>query len=230
VWIAQERRDAAIQAGYTVVDPTTAISTHLSEVIRTFLPDLLTRQQTKDLIDRVGQTSPKLVEELVPKVASVGDVQRVLRQLLRERVPVRDLSTILEAMADASAVSKDPDVIVEAVRTALGRSICRAYQDEKGDLRVISLSPSLEDALAGSITRTDRGAILAVDPVRAQSLASRLGDALAAEDLAQPVLLCSPMLRPHLWRLFSRALPHVAVLSHAEVPPQVRVVSVTTLD
>jgi flagellar biosynthesis protein FlhA len=133
-------------------------------------------------------------------------------------------------MADASAVSKDPDVIVEAVRTALGRSICRAYQDEKGELRVISLSPSLEDALAGSITRTDRGAILAMDPARAQSLASRLGEALAAEDLAQPVLLCSPMLRPHLWRLFSRALPHVAVLSHAEVPPQVRVVSVTTLD
>jgi flagellar biosynthesis protein FlhA len=230
VWIMPDRRDAAIHGGYTVVDPTTALSTHLSEVIRTFLPDLLTRQQTKELIDHVGQTSPKLVEELVPKVASVGDVQRVLRQLLRERVPVRDLATILEAMADASAVSKDPDVVVEAVRTALGRSICRAYQSETGDLRVISLSPALEDALAASITRTDRGAILAVDPGRAQTLASRLGEALASEDLAQPVLLCSPMLRPHLWRLFSRALPHIAVLSHAEVPPQVRVVSVTTLD
>jgi flagellar biosynthesis protein FlhA len=230
VWISAERRDAAIQAGYTVVDPTTAISTHLSEVIRTFLPDLLTRQQTKELIDRVGQTSPKLVEELVPKVASVGDVQRVLRQLLRERVGVRDLSTILEAMADASGVSKDPDVIVEAVRTALGRSICRAYQAETGELRVISMSPALEDALTASLTRTDRGAILAMDPARAQALASRLGEVLASEDLAQPVLLCSPMLRPHLWRLLSRALPHVAVLSHAEVPAQVRVVSVTTLD
>jgi flagellar biosynthesis protein FlhA len=230
VWITAERRDAAIQAGYTVVDPTTAISTHLSEVIRTFLPDLLTRQQTKELIDRVAQTSPKLVEELVPKVASVGDVQRVLRQLLRERVGVRDLATILEAMADASAVSKDPDVIVEAVRTALGRSICRAYQVESGELRVISMSPALEDALTASLTRTDRGAILAMDPARAQALASRLGEVLASEDLAQPVLLCSPMLRPHLWRLLSRALPHVAVLSHAEVPAQVRVVSVTTLD
>jgi len=230
VWIPQSQRDAAMAAGYTVVDPTTAVSTHLSEVIRTFLPDLLTRQQTKDLIDQVGQTSPKLVEELVPKVATTGDVQRVLRQLLRERVPVRDLATILEAMADASTVSKDPDVVIEAVRTALGRSICRAYQNDSGDLRVISLTPSLEDALANSLSRTDRGVVLALDPARAQRLASRLGEVLASGDLAQPVLLCSPTLRPHLWRLFSRALPHVAVVSHAEVPPQVRVTAVATLD
>jgi len=230
VWTSQDKRDAALAAGYTVVDPTTAISTHLSEVIRTFLPELLTRQQTKDLIDRVGVQSPKLVEELIPKVATVGDVQRVLRQLLRERVPVRDLTTILEAMADAASASKDPDVITEAVRAAIGRSVCRSYQSDNGELRVIALSPALEDALAASIARTDRGAVLAVDPTRAQHLAQRLGEVLTHEDLAQPVLLCSPTLRPHLWRLFSRALPHVAVLSHSEVPPQVRVVSVATLD
>jgi flagellar biosynthesis protein FlhA len=230
VWIAPEQRDSAISAGYTVVDPTTAISTHVSEVIRTFLPDLLTRQQTKELIDHVAETSPKLVEELIPKAASTGDVQRVLRQLLRERVPVRDLATILEAMADVATVSKDPDAVVEAVRAALGRSICRVHQGEQGDLRVIALAPALEDALASSLTRTDRGAVLAVDPARAQRLAARLGEILAAGDLAQPVLLCSPTLRPHLWRLFSRALPHVAVLSHAEVPPQMRVTAVATLD
>ncbi len=107
-WIASDQRDAATTAGYTVVDPTTALSTHLSETIRTFLPDLLSRQQVKEMVDRVGQTSPKLVEELVPKIVSLGDVQRVLRQLLRERVPVRDLVTILEAMADAASVTKDP--------------------------------------------------------------------------------------------------------------------------
>jgi flagellar biosynthesis protein FlhA len=230
VWIHTEQRDAAIAAGYTVVDPTTAISTHLSEAIRTFLPDLLTRQQTKDLIDHLGQSSPKLVEELIPKVISTGDVQRVLRQLLRERVPVRDLSTILESMADAAGVSKDPDVIIETVRISLGRSICRAYQMENGDLRVVALTPALEDVLASSLSRTDRGTVLALDPARAQRLATRLGEILAAGDLAQPVLLCSPTLRPHLWRLFSRALPHVAVLSHAEVPPQVRVVSIANLD
>jgi flagellar biosynthesis protein FlhA len=166
----------------------------------------------------------------VPKICSVGDVQRVLRQLLRERVPVRDLSTILESMADASAVSKDPDVITETVRAALGRSVCRPYQAENGDLRVIALSPALEDALAASVTRTDRGAVLALDPERAQRLAGRLGEVLAHEELAQPVLLCTPSLRPHLWRLFSRALPHIAVLSHSEVPAQMRVMAVATLD
>ncbi len=230
IWIAQERRDAAIGTGYTVVDPTTALSTHLSEIIRAFLPELLTRQQTKDLIDRVAQASPKLVEEVVPKACTVGDVQRVLRQLLRERVPVRDLTTILEAMADAVGVSTDADAVVEAVRAALARSVCRSYQSENGDLRVIALSPVLEDALAASMTRTDRGAVLAIDPERAQKLAVKLGEVLAQEEVAQPVLLCTPTLRPHLWRLFSRALPHIAVLSHTEIPPQTRVLAVATLD
>jgi flagellar biosynthesis protein FlhA len=230
VWISQDKRDQAIAGGYTVVDPTTAVSTHLSEVIRSFLPELLTRQQTKELVDQLAQTSPKLVEEIVPKVCGIGDIQRVLRQLLRERVPVRDLATILEAMADAFGVSKDPDVVTETVRTALGRSVCRPFQAENGDLRVIALSPALEDILAASVTRTDRGAVLALDPDRAQRLAGRLGEVLAKEELAQPVLLCTPTLRPHLWRLFSRALPHIAVLSHSEIPAQMRVLSVATLD
>jgi flagellar biosynthesis protein FlhA len=228
VWIGPDKRDAAIGAGYTVVDPATALSTHLSETIRSFLPDLLTRQQTKDLIDKVGQSSPKLIEELIPKLVGVGDVQRVLRQLLRERVPVKDLTTILEAIADAAGVSKDPDVLTEAVRSALGRTICRTYQSDAGDLPVIALSTPLEEELVGSLTRTDRGTVMAVDPNKAQSLASRLAEILAAE-VAQPVLLCTPALRPHLWRLFARALPHVAVLSHSELPPQVRVVSVASL-
>jgi flagellar biosynthesis protein FlhA len=108
--------------------------------------------------------------------------------------------------------------------------VCRAYQTETGDLRVIALSPALEDALAASVTRTDRGAVLALDPERAQRLAGRLGEVLARDEVAQPVLLCTPTLRPHLWRLFSRALPHIAVLSHSEVPPQMRVLAVATLD
>lgn len=229
LWIGADQRDAALRAGFTVVDPTTALSTHLSEVIRNFLPDLLTRQQTKELLDRVAQNSPKLVEELVPKLAAIGDVQRVLRQLLRERVPIRDLTAILEAMADVAAITKDADAINEAVRTALARPICRAYQTDDGDLRVIALSPALEEALGHSITRTDRGIVLAIEPGRAQSLASRLADILAKE-VAQPVLVCSPTLRPHLWRLLTRAIPQIAVLSHSEIPPQIRMISVATLD
>jgi flagellar biosynthesis protein FlhA len=229
IWISQEQRDAASAAGYTVVDATTALSTHLSETIRAFLPDLLTRQQVKEMVDQVGQTSPRLVEDLVPKVVSLGEIQRVLRQLLRERVPVRDLPTILEAIADAAMTTKDPDAITEAVRGAIGRAICRPYQTEKGELPVIGVAPVLEERLLASLVRTEQGAVLALDPQQAQHIASRIARALE-QAVAQPVLLCSPTLRPHLWRLFARVLPHLGVLSHNEVPAHIPVVSVATLD
>jgi len=228
-WIGADQRERATTAGYTVVDPTPALSTHLSETVRTFLPDLLGRQLTKELVDRVGQTSPKLVEELVPKLVSLGDIQRVLRQLLRERVPIRDLTTILEAIADAASASKDTEVITEAVRTAMGRTICRPFQTDRGELPAISLAPALESQLVSSIVRTDQGAVLALEPAQAQRLASRVADALTSA-VAQPVLLCSPTLRPHLWRLFTRVLPHLGVLSHNEVPSHLQITSVAVLD
>jgi flagellar biosynthesis protein FlhA len=228
-WIPTAQREHASAAGYTVVDATTALSTHVSETIRGFLPDLLSRQQTKELLDRLAQTSPKLVEELVPKVVSVGEIQRVLRQLLRERVPVRDLVTILESIADAAQTTKDPDAITEAVRTAMGRTICRQYQTERGELPAISFAPALEAKLMSSIVRTEQGPVLALEPSQAQQLASRIADALAGA-LAQPVLLCTPTLRPHLWRLFARVLPHIGVLSHSEIPPQLRIATVAVLD
>lgn len=229
VWVGVDQRDRASAAGYTVVDPTTALSTHLSETIRVFLPELLTRQHTKELVDRVAQSSPKLIEELVPKIASIGDIQRVLRQLLRERVSIRDLTTILEAVADAAPGAKDTDGVAEAVRAAIGRSICRPYQTERDELPAISLSPALEERLVASIVKTEHGAVLAIDPTQAQRLASRIGEIFAGA-VAQPVLLCTPTLRPHIWRLFARVLPHLGVLSHNEVPPQVQVASIATLD
>ena len=229
IWIAKEQEATAAAADYTVVDATTALATHLQETIRTFLPDLLSRQQTKEMLDQLAQVAPRLVDELVPKVVSVGEVQRVLRQLLRERVPVRDLATILEALADASSATKDPDAIVEAVRAAIGRAICRPYQNEKGELPVIGVLPALEDKLLQALVRTEQGAVLALDPQQAQGLASRIAKALE-QAMAQPVLLCSPALRPHLWRLFARVLPHLGVLSHNEVPAHVNVVPLATLD
>jgi flagellar biosynthesis protein FlhA len=229
VWISGDLRDSATSAGYTVVDPTTALSTHLSETIRSFLPDLLSRQQVKEMVDAVAQFSPKLVEELVPKLVSLGDLQRVLRQLLRERVPVRDLVTILEAVADAASVTKDVDAMTEAVRASIGRAICKPYQNEKGELTVIGVAPVLEEKLMSALVRTEQGAVLALDPQQAQSIASRIARAVE-QAMAQPVLLCSPALRPHLWRLFARVLPQLGVLSHAEVPSHVHVVPVATLD
>ncbi len=229
VWISQDQRDKASAAGFTVVDATTALSTHLSETIRGFLPDLLTRQQTKELVDRVAQTSPKLIEELVPKLSSIGDIQRVLRQLLRERVPIRDLTTILEAIADAASASKDAEAIAESVRSSIGRAICRPYQNEKGELPAIALSAALEEKLLASIIRTEQGAVLALEPSQAQRLATRIAEVFASA-VAQPVLLCTPTLRPHVWRLFARVLPHLGVLSHNEIPPQISVAAIATLD
>jgi flagellar biosynthesis protein FlhA len=229
VWVPADQRDAASAAGYTVVDPTTALATHLSETIRQFLPDLLSRQQVKEMLDEVGKSSPKLIEELIPKLVSVGEVQRVLRQLLRERVPVRDMVTILEAAADAASVTKDADAITEAVRASLGRAICRSYLNDRGELTVIGVAPTLEERFMASVVRTDQGAVLALEPQQAQTMAARIAKALE-HAMAQPVLLCSPALRPHLSRLFTRVLPQLGVLSHAEVPPNVHIVSVATLD
>ncbi|MCX6537743.1 MAG: flagellar biosynthesis protein FlhA [Acidobacteria bacterium] len=228
-WINADHRDRASTAGYTVVDATTALSTHVSETIRAFLPDLLGRQQVKEMVDRLAQSAPKLVEDVVPKILSLGEIQRVLRQLLRERVPAKDLATILEAVADVAVVSKDTDLMTEAARAALGRAICKQYQNERGELPTISLAPTLEERLMASLVRTEQGPVLAIDPREAQNLAAKIGRAIESA-MAQPVLLCSAGLRPHLWRLFSRVLPHVGVLSHTEVPAHVKVAPVAVLD
>ncbi|HSK10812.1 MAG TPA: flagellar biosynthesis protein FlhA [Vicinamibacterales bacterium] len=228
-WIAADQRDRATALNYTVVDPTTALSTHLSETVRSFLPDLLGRQHVKEMVDRVAQTSPRLVEDLVPKIVSLSEIQRVLRQLLRERVPVRDLASILEAIGYAATVSKDIDALTEAVRSVLGRAICRQYLNDRGELPVISLAPALEERLIGSIVRTEQGPVLAVAPKDAQNLATRIARTIETA-VAQPVLLSTPALRPHLWRLFSRVLPQVGVLSHTEVPHHLPLATLTVLD
>ena len=228
-WISQDDREKAANSGFTVVDPTTALSTHLSETVRMFLPDLLSRQQVKEMVDRVAQTSPKLVEDLVPKVVGLGEIQRTLRQLLRERVPVKDLTTILEAIGDSTPGAKDADAVVESVRSIMGWAICRQHQSDRGELPVISLAPALEERLLQSVVRTDSGLVLAMDPSDAQRLASKIAKVLE-KAVAQPVLLCTPALRPHFWRLFARVLPHVAVLSHNEVPSQIRVSVLSVLD
>jgi flagellar biosynthesis protein FlhA len=132
-------------------------------------------------------------------------------------------------VADAASITKDVDAMTEAVRASIGRAICKTYQNEKGELTVIGVAPNLEEKLMSSLVRTDQGAVLALDPQQAQNIASRIARALE-QAVAQPVLLCSPTLRPQLWRLFARVLPHLGVLSHAEVPPHIPVVSVATLD
>ncbi|MBI2838003.1 MAG: flagellar biosynthesis protein FlhA [Acidobacteria bacterium] len=227
LWIKSEQREKAQFAGYTVVDPTTVISTHISEIIKGYSHELLGRQETKGLLDTLAETHPKLVEELTPKLLSVGEIQKVLQNLLRERVTIRDLVTILETLADYGPTAKDVNLLTEYVRQALGRNICRQYQNEKGDLYLLTLSPEIEQALAKSITRTEQGTYMAIEPKMAQQLIGRIRKGLeTALPSAASVLLVSSPIRYHLKRLTEKFLPHLAILSHAEVPSNVNVVSV----
>jgi flagellar biosynthesis protein FlhA len=226
-WIPRNLESQALASGYAVVDQTSIIATHLAELIRQHAYELLTRQETKRLLDRLGDTHPKLVEEIVPKVLSLGEVQKVLQQLLREQVSIRDLSTILESLLDATAVSKNPILLVEAVRQSLGRALVRPLLSEDGGLRVLTLDHNIEEELARAFapqmpSTTSAG----LQPSFVRRILDGLRQ-LAGEQVTQtaPVLMCSTPARFHLRRLLEPFLPKVVVLSPLEIPPMVPVQS-----
>jgi len=230
VWIAPALQNQALASGYAVVDQTSVLATHLAEVVKQHAHELLTRQETKRLLDRLAESHPKLVEELVPKVLSLGEVQKTLLQLLREQVSVRDLSTILETLLDLAPTNKNPVLLVEAVRQALGRSLVRPLLSESGGLRVVTLDRALEEELGrafGGAGATGSGGLQ-------PNFARRILDGLrrlAGEQVAvaSPVLLCATPARYYLKRLLEPFLPKVVVLSPMEVPPVVEVQSVGVL-
>ncbi|MEW6219230.1 MAG: flagellar biosynthesis protein FlhA [Thermodesulfobacteriota bacterium] len=232
LWIAEDRRDEAQLAGYTVVDPSTVVATHLTETIRSHADELLGRQEVQRLADNLAKTHPKVVEELVPGQLTLGGVQKVLQNLLRERVSVRDLLTIFETLADYAPMTKDPDILTEYVRQKLARSIVHPLLDESGRLSVLTLGSPVEDLLREGIQKGEQGAYLAMDP----SLAQKILDAIqaAADRVAEkglvPVIVCSPVIRRHLRRLIERFLPQVAVLSHNEMLAQTRIQSLGTIN
>jgi len=219
LWILPHHRSEAQMAGYTVVEPTAVMATHLSETIKAHAADILGRQEVQTVIDQVKQKHPAVVDELIPSQMTIGGVQKVLQRLLRERVSIRDMVTILEALADHAPLTKDVDTLVERVRESLGRGITEQYRDEKGQLAVISLDPELEQELIQSLSANDGLPRLALPTVRARQVLDRLSQAVTAavKTAAQPVLLCSPYLRPYLRAFVERALPQIAVLSYAEV-------------
>jgi len=230
-WITPDLKAQALSNGYTVVDATTALTTHLGEVIRQHAHELLTRQETKRLIDRLSDSHPKLVEELLPKLMTLGEVQKVLQQLLREQVSIRDLGTILETLVEAAPVSKNPVHLVEATRQALGRALIRPLLDDRGELKVVTLDAPLEEecnraAGAGGA----RGAMVVLQPslVRRvlEGLRTLLGDQVAQ---APPVLMCSSPARYHLRRLLEPFLPKIVVLAPTEIPPTTSVQAVGSL-
>ena len=219
LWIPEAGREQAQMVGYTVVDGSSAIATHLSEIIKRHAYELLGRQEVQILLEELDKSHPKLVEELVPALLPLGAIVRILSNLLREGVPIRDLRTILEAVADHATVSKDPDSLTEAARQALARTITKQYLSPDGILPVISLDPRLDRALVEQVSTSGQGSYWAVDPNVSHRLIGALK--LAAERVAargqQPIILCSPVLRRHIRRLTDRVLSTVPVLAPNEI-------------
>ncbi len=230
-WISPSLESQAIAAGYSVVDTVTAISTHLAEMIRQHAHELLGRAETKRLLDTLNESHPKLVEELVPKILTLGEVQKVLQQLLREQVSIRDLGTILDVLIESAAVNKSLPHMVEAVRHALGRRIIQPLLEGDGSLRVLQMDPAFEEELIESL-QGEAGARLLTDG-RAQHTPwlKRFIDSVkqligAQSSMALPVLLCPSPARFYLRRWLEPVLPRVVVISPAEIPPDVRVRSI----
>jgi flagellar biosynthesis protein FlhA len=227
-WISRELQAQAIAAGYAVVDSTSVLAAHLAELIKRNAYELLSRHETKRLIDRLNDSHPKLVEELIPKLMSLGEVQKILQQLLREQVSIRDLGTILEALVDTAATNKNPVALVEASRQALGRGLIRPLLDPKGELRVVTLDNTIEEECmraanmqSGQLSSSSMQISVArrvLDSLRA-SFGDRIGE-------APPILLCSSPGRFYLRRLLEPFIPKIIVISPSEIPPMTLVQSV----
>jgi flagellar biosynthesis protein FlhA len=228
IWISEAQRMHAEVAGYTVVDPITVLVTHLSELIRRHAADLFTRQQTQELLDAAKQDSPAVVSELVPELLGLGDVQKVLQNLLRERVSIKDIVTILEAIADYATATKDTDILTEYVRQRMSLAICRQHQSPDGKLVVFTFQPALEQTIVDNIRQTELGARLILDPDTTQALLHAVR--AQVEQMAQlgypPIALCSPRTRLHIRRLTEHSFPILTVLSYAEIAPDVEVESI----
>jgi len=231
-WITPENREAAEVDGFTVVDPATVLATHLSEFIKRHGHELLGRQEVQELLNVVKEKNPAVVEELVPGLLSLGEVQKVLQNLLKERVPIRDLVSVLEALADCARQDRNEDALTETARKALSRTISRLHAGEGGKIRVITLHPRLEQRLIDAVQPTALGAFPVLEPGAAQRFIQSLG---AAVERAQgkghvPALLCSSRVRLPLRRLTERHFPHLSILALQEIAPQIDVEAVGTVN
>ncbi len=226
-WIAPNLRDRALAAGYAVVDQTSVLATHLAEVIKQHAHALLTRQETKRLLDANAEAQPKLVEELVPKLLSLGEVQKVLQQLLREQVSIRDLVTILETLLDTASANKNPVLLVEAARQALGRALVQPLLGDDGKLTVIQLDAAVEEQLAQVLDpQAAARSPNALQPSLIRKVLEGMKKLLGEpHSVPSPIVLCSSPTRFHLRRLMEPFLPRVVVLSPAEIPPAVSIQS-----
>jgi len=219
-WITPAQRDHAEQLGYTIVDPSTVLATHLIEIIRRHAHELLTRQDVRGLVDNLRRTAEALIDEAIPGLMTIGDLQKVLQNLLKERVPVRNLELIIEAMADYVRVTKDYDLLTEYVRQRLARTICTEHSDEEGVVHVAALGAEIESLIADAVTTTETGSVYCAlspeDSRRVIDAAARAADEMARRG-HEPVIVCTTQVRLHLRHLLERQLPNVVILSYAEI-------------
>ncbi|OGQ92312.1 MAG: EscV/YscV/HrcV family type III secretion system export apparatus protein, partial [Deltaproteobacteria bacterium RIFOXYC2_FULL_48_10] len=218
-WIPLEREEEAKFAGYTVVDNSTVIATHLTEIVRNNAHNLLGRQDVQHLMDNLAKTNPKAVEELIPGLLSLGVVQKVLQNLLRERISIRDMLTIVETLADFAPVGKDPDLLTEYVRQRIAKGMIAPYLQEGKALHILTLDRNLEEILTKNLKHTDHGAYLALDPRLSEEIIKAVIKEVERHVVAntQPVLMTTPSLRRHVRKLIESSLPAVFVVSHAEI-------------
>ncbi len=230
-WIKKELKEKAIDKGYTVVDPSTVLVTHLSEVVRRHANELLGRQEVQQLLDNLKESHPKVVDELVPNLLPLGGVVKVLQNLLREQIPIRDLLTILETLADWASMTKDIDTLTEYVRQALARTITKLYQTPEGKLPVITLDQSVEKVISAAIQQTEHGSFLAMEPNMVQNIMDSITQKLEKSSSLgyQIVVLCSAAVRSHFKRLVEGFIPGLTVLSYNEILNNIDIQSLGTV-
>ncbi len=232
LWIKENAKENAIAKGYTVVDLAAVMTTHLSEIVKRHSPEFLGRQEVQQLLDNLKDSHPKVVEELVPNYLSLGGVVKVLQNLLREQIPIRDLLLILETLADWAPATKDLDMLTEYVRQSLARTITKMHQTGDGILPVITLDHSVESAVAGAIQQTEQGNHFALDPNTAQKIVNTLAQVLEKSSSLnyQPVIVCSAPIRCHFKKLVDQFIPNISVLSYDEIISNVEIQSLGTLE
>ena len=223
LWILESQRAEARQSGYTLVDAATVFITHLNEVIRQHASALLSRVETERLVNNFRKNNSGLVEELIPTVLTLSEVQKILQNLLKEKISIRNLELILEVLVDHGKQSKDPEYLTELVRQKLGAIICQSLANRGGDLSVLTLDPAIEQTIAKSMRAVDEKSTLVLEPQFAEQLLSRLAHQVERmiKSNAKPVLLCAPELRRHLRRLTERLLPQLSIISMSEIPTTV---------
>jgi flagellar biosynthesis protein FlhA len=227
-WISESQRADAELRNYTVVEATAVLATHLTEIIKSHAYELLTRQETKNLLDNLKTRLPALVEEVIPTQIKPGELQKVMQNLLRERVPVRDLETIIETLGDYSARTKDLDVLTEYVRNSLARTICKQYVDETDKIWCLTLDPALEDLINGHLDRGERGTTNTMPPATAQQIVKQISNKVLELTQAgrSAVVLCGPQVRAAVRKMIEVSIPHAAVLAYNEIVPEVSVEAV----